>query len=819
MRQFLIPFFLTLLLLSKYSDAKHIFGADLSYKNTSGLTYEVTLTLYGDCSGNPSFSQLFYATPKLIVQNANSVYATFLMQPFGTAGLEVTPVCPAEIQNTTCNGGTIPGIARFIFKSNVTLPSTSANWQFIFDGDLGTYQGASLSSGRSSLITNIIQGTGFSIMRLEASLNNTLANGNNSAMYTTIPTPFFCINIGQQYNQGAIDADGDVMTYSLVEGLEVGGGAVTYNPPYTYNNPLPVQAGTFQFNSSSGQMNFTPNMVSNSLVVTKVTETRNGVVVGTTMREMVFVIQSNCNNQSPGGLINSTNMGIIDTVGTDITLCDEGITDTLSFTIAANDPDLQNIAVTVNGTSANLSVSITNNNTPTPQVNVKYVLPKPFVTSDYVFFITFQDDGCPLSSKQTIAYTIHLINPFTVSTVSTQETCNPGGDASIQISGSSSNGGSLLYSLNGQPNQTGNLYNNLNAGSYTVIVTDVKGCITELPIYIPPTVVPVIDSITIKDISCFGEQDGSIQLHVTTPSSTYLATLNPTNIQSPIGYFENLEKGIYTILVMDGNNCSVTSSATITEPPKIGFVDVSIAATTCDKMNGKIVAQCNLSNGIVYFLKPGIGASSDGVFSNLPPNTYTLTVRNENFCSYDTVITVGTIPNDFSAFITHQDLPCQGAGNEGSAEVFASGGVTPYTYLWTSREIPPSESKSITNLYYGWYFVTTTDATGCETKDTVYIKPGNCCENIFAPNGFTPNGDGNNDIWRIVSSTGIQVEQFKIYNRWGQKIWDEEDQRATWDGGQNGRLVDNGTYFYLLRYTCLSDGKKYLKKGDINVIH
>lgn len=121
-------------------------------------------------------------------------------------------------------------------------------------------------------------------------------------------------------------------------------------------------------------------------------------------------------------------------------------------------------------------------------------------------------------------------------------------------------------------------------------------------------------------------------------------------------------------------------------------------------------------------------------------------------------------------------------------------------------------------MYYGWYFVDVTDATGCETKDTVYISPGSCCENVYIPNAFTPNNDGQNDEWRMVTSTGLIVDQFAVYNRWGEQIWHTSNQRGVWDGKRNGGDVESGTYFYLLRYECLSDGKKYVKKGDVTVL-
>jgi gliding motility-associated-like protein len=61
----------------------------------------------------------------------------------------------------------------------------------------------------------------------------------------------------------------------------------------------------------------------------------------------------------------------------------------------------------------------------------------------------------------------------------------------------------------------------------------------------------------------------------------------------------------------------------------------------------------------------------------------------------------------------------------------------------------------------------------------------------------------------------MTIEHFGVYNRFGQRIWTTFDQRRSWDGTQNGQLAEPGTYFFVLQYTCLSDGKKYIKKGDV----
>jgi gliding motility-associated-like protein len=812
MMRILFLLFFTVSFFNPTARASHIFGADLSYKNIAGLTYQVNLTLYGDCGG-ASFLNLYTAIPELLIYNGTQTYAVFNMQPVGNSGIEVTPVCASQILNTSCNGGAIPGVAQFEFRATVTLPYTSTDWKFVFNGEMGGNSGA----GRSNNISNVVPpGQGAYIMRMEATLNNASNGQNNSAYYTTIPTPFFCINSLHQYNQGAVDADGDVLSYSLVPAMLANSGTVVYQTPYTFSNPISVANNNFNFNSNSGQISFLPNLVGNYVIVTRLNETRNGVVVGSSMREMVFVIQGNCNNQPPGGAIINSNSGLIINSGTELQLCDDGITSTV-FDINVFDPDTQNVNVALNGLPSNAVANILNNNTPNPTIQITILKPNPFQTGDFTFFVTFTDDGCPLSSKQTSAYTVRFMNPYTsLNTTISPESCNPGGDAAISVVTTNANGG-IQYSMNGGSASSTSTFSNLSAGSYTIQLQDARGCRAQTVAIIPPSNPPVVDSVTIKPISCNGFTDGGFQIHVTSAFSCQyqLTSLGLTN---STGYFGSLAPGIYNVTIVDANGCTNTASATLTEPPPIQFTGVTASNTFCDRNNGKIIATSNLSNGIVFLLKPGIGSNSDGIFENLPPNTYTLIVRNEFNCSTETTVTVGSTPNDFQASILHKDLPCQGSGFEGEAEIIASGGVPPYSYLWTSREIGPSTDQKITNLPYGWYSVTTTDVVGCNTLDTVYINPGNCCENIFAPNAFTPNGDGNNDIWQLVTSSGIAVQHFAVYNRWGQKVWEGDDQRSKWDGKQDGRVVDIGSYYYILRYTCLTDEKKYTKKGEITIL-
>lgn len=271
--------------------ATHIYGADFTYTWVSGNTYTIKLAIYGDCSGS-AFPTLNGATATVLVYNNTTLITSNLTLTQQGAGVEVTPVCASQANNTVCSNAssTIPGVKRYIYSANYTVSGASANWRFRFDGTM-----SASSAGRSNSITNIISGT---TMALEATLNNTAAAGghNSSPVYTTIPTPFFCVNKPANYNPGTVDPDGDVLSFALVPGLVAMGGTVTYTGGASATAPITVSV-PITFSSTTGQLSFTPISQQRDLVVSQVTETRGSIVVGTSMREMTFVMLP-CNNST-----------------------------------------------------------------------------------------------------------------------------------------------------------------------------------------------------------------------------------------------------------------------------------------------------------------------------------------------------------------------------------------------------------------------------------------------------------------------------------------------------------------------------------------
>ena len=388
---------------------------------------------------------------------------------------------------------------------------------------------------------------------------------------------------------------------------------------------------------------------------------------------------------------------------------------------------------------------------------------------------------------------------------------------SVQATGGS---GVLTYSiapLGPQANSSGQ-FTGLSAQAYTVTATDMNGCsvtsavvINELPPILINTAIPILPR-------CFGESTGSIVVNASggTPPLSY--QLNGAGFV-PVPSFQGLGSGTYILSIRDGQNCQIDSVFSIADPPLLQFSNLVVGSVICeDSSDALISVQATGGVGTLrYRLLPDSVTNFSGQFGQLGSGSYTIFVSDTLGCFLDSSVFVSPAQNTLQLTISSQDLGCLGVGTEGWAQADVSGGAQPYSYLWNTN--PVQESKRATGLRFGYYHVLVTDYKGCTASDTVYIDPGPCCEEIYIPNAFSPNGDGLNDVFRAVTAAGIQLIRFDIFNRWGQRVWSTEDYTKGWDGKIN--QTDDApvaSYYYQFTYRCLTDEKTYSRKGDVTIV-
>jgi gliding motility-associated-like protein len=118
-----------------------------------------------------------------------------------------------------------------------------------------------------------------------------------------------------------------------------------------------------------------------------------------------------------------------------------------------------------------------------------------------------------------------------------------------------------------------------------------------------------------------------------------------------------------------------------------------------------------------------------------------------------------------------------------------------------------------------WYIISAVNQYGCMTKDSVFVplKAPTCgLPVVFIPNAFSPDGDGYNDVL-MVNGNNITGMSISIYNRWGQKVFESNDQAIGWNGTFKGKELPPDVYGYYLRCVC-DDGSELFTKGNITLL-
>lgn len=384
----------------------HAMGADLQYEciNASTNTYKITLRFYRDCSGISAPTSLL-----VNVQSATcgqSFTATLLQEPCanpnpnGGIPCEVSPLCNSAIGQSTCSGGTFPGVQAFTYSATVQFPAACADWVISFS-----------ECCRNAQITNL-QNPDSEDLYVEARLNNTGNICNNSPEFTTLPVPFICANQPFSYNHGAVDIDGDSLVYSLVTPLTTGGLPINHVGGFSPTNPMfTTPANTFGFGSSTGQMNFTPNGVQVVVVTVLVEEYRNGVLIGSTMRDIQVVVVNlaGCANPIPtfSNVIQPTVQNGVYVNSTLVQVCPGQV---VSFSTLAVEQSGDSVYHTSNVAQAIPGAQYTTAYTKKDSSYGYFTWqPTGLDTGMNTFIVEVKNNSCPLSSSQAFAITVQVL--------------------------------------------------------------------------------------------------------------------------------------------------------------------------------------------------------------------------------------------------------------------------------------------------------------------------------------------------------------------------------------------------------------------------
>jgi len=267
----------------------------------------------------------------------------------------------------------------------------------------------------------------------------------------------------------------------------------------------------------------------------------------------------------------------------------------------------------------------------------------------------------------------------------------------------------------------------------------------------------------------------------------------------------------FTLTSFNVFGCRNIDSVTIAVQHPIGMT-VSPAQDLCETTSVTLSA----TGGIYYLWSP-----DDGLTDNTLPD---YTVAPSASTIYTVIVSNDCFADTGSVDVTIRPLPAAYAGIDDSMIrdefVFLNGSANGITNLWTpSAGLEDSTSLTTRASPFNTtnYRLTAVSEYGCVKTDTVtiFVEVVNL---LVVPTAFSPNNDGTNDLFRILRVLNVQqLLDFKVFNRWGQLLFETTDLNQGWDGTYNGVTQELGVYAYVIR-VLNRDGEKIVKGGNVTLV-
>jgi gliding motility-associated-like protein len=404
---------------------------------------------------------------------------------------------------------------------------------------------------------------------------------------------------------------------------------------------------------------------------------------------------------------------------------------------------------------------------------------------------------------------------LTATAATTNATCDGGNNGAITVT---TTGGvsSYQYSSDGTTFQASNTLN-VGPGTYTVTVKDINGCTYTIPGVVVGltnnlTYTPMIDPAAICESS-------SVQLQLVTNATQFAWTnggsLSSSTVANPIA-----KPGASTSYMVTATlgRCTITDDVIVSIMP----APIPNAGPPGDICYGKTY-QLQGSGGVTYVWTPSSYLSSTSVYNPVvTPDktiTYTLNVTDANGCAslVPVQVTVKVTPPIKVTVHPADTIVYAGA----QIPLLATSAGTSYTWSTVTGlnnpNIPdPIATAPLADGSVVVYKVTATTSAGCQgeayARIQVYKGP-----DLYMVTGFTPNGDGKNDVF-IPFPVGVkQINYFRIVNRWGQLIYETKELNKGWDGRFSGKEQPSGVYVWMVEGVTM-DNKLITKKGTVTLV-
>lgn len=293
-------------------------------------------------------------------------------------------------------------------------------------------------------------------------------------------------------------------------------------------------------------------------------------------------------------------------------------------------------------------------------------------------------------------------------TSQTNVNCFGNATGSVTVNGTGGTG-TYLFAIDGVTFGGSGSFSGLTAGNYNVTVRDQANCSVIVPITITEPTALSGSLVNSTDALCNGSSSGTAEIIGSGGTAPYQYSINGGGLFVASGLFTGLAAGSYTVIVRDNNQCTFSVPFTINQPTALSAGITAQTNVDCNgNSTGSVTITATGGTG-AYSFNIGGGFQSSGTFTGIAAGTYSVVVRDANFCTTSVPVTITQPPVLTISLSSKTDPLCNG-GTNGSIVVTGNGGTAPYQF---DRGAGFQASGTFSGLGAGTYTIVVRDARGC----------------------------------------------------------------------------------------------------------
>ena len=771
-----------LILLGQDAVSKHIAGGDFTYRRLTGNQFEITLKLFRDCADFVPFDNTILIG--VFNKGTNALVGSYTVALKDSGGLTLTGSSCLTPPQGVC-------MDKCTYVDTITLANNPSGYYISWERCCRNNATLNLNRPGDTGIAYYMEIPDPAII-------------DNSPFFSTDPFPFMCVGQDFSFDFSATDPDGDVLTYTLETPLAGDLGypvKTSTSPVWAAPSPGPYASAQWApgyslsnitgtsppmtLNSNTGLMQVKASLQGYYAMAVVVREYRGGVLIGLIRREIEFTVINCLGNTAPQITYENSTASVN---GLTFTVYEK---DTLCFTIKATDSDSMTLTYTGDIFSGSgitppfATTSTASGNGTVTSSFCWYTTCNHGRTQPYHVTYKVEDNGCPTHFSSTDSLLIYVLP---------QPSIPP----------------PVLYCL---------AVDTLNS-SIKLNFRDTF----DMPRFIDRF--EIFRSVNGSNFTSVGSVD------TTKKSFTDNSAVNST-VNNYCYYIRGVnrcgEYGSSSDTICSDNQLNV-EPLTLYSSHISGSSIVIQLTNAADNINSVFyIEKKQNENGFSYepyLTLNGInGDSLEDMNQPVAEKSFCYRITKQNFCN-----NISPVSNEScSILLTGTSIPLQHklqwtpytewAGGVSSyvlyrknhnGRTYAAIATLPSTeFEFTDDNIPQDDGV------FDYYVAANSDSLGLTStsNEVSLIQPAT----VYSPNAFTPNNDGLNDTWLPLSGF-IKTYNLKIFNRWGNIVFETSGTQDGWDGRYQGDKAPQGVYFYVITYRNYVDNQTAYKRGTVTLI-